>query len=69
MDISDIFRAAGILEAADLDLLQLVFEKTHLPEDTDLDRETRAAALIRIFSTGARSEDELLDSLGYSVGQ
>jgi len=50
----------------DIDLLKRVMLLAELDGDTPLDREARAAALIRLFQNGLRSESELLSALGYS---
>lgn len=50
----------------DIGLLKRVMLSAELDGDTPLDREARAAALIRLFQSGLRSESELLSALGYS---
>ncbi|MHB2263615.1 hypothetical protein [Aliihoeflea sp. PC F10.4] len=50
----------------DISLLKQVMAAAELDEDTPLDRDARAAALIRLFQSGIRTEAELLSALGYS---
>lgn len=67
MPLKSELQSAGILEPDDMALLQRVFEKTALEGDTDIDRETRAAALVRLFQSGANSEEALLQAMGYPL--
>lgn len=68
MHLKNALKSHGIFQPAEISLLRSAYEKLDLPEDTDIDRETRAAALIRLFSSGMQSEEELLKAFGHTSG-
>lgn len=67
MEIDKALTRSGVFNPADMSILRATFAKAHLPEDTPLDREMRAAALIRLFDSGVRCEEELLRALGFDM--
>lgn len=52
-----------VLTADDVTFLQRIFQKKMLDDDTELDRDTRATELVRLFTEGIDSESELLARL------
>lgn len=50
---------AGIIQPADLEMLGRVFDATGEPEETEAQREDRAAAILRLFQKGTTDEDAL----------
>ena len=52
--------AGGVIHPEDLRLLDEVFEATAIPNETDEDRETRAAFIVAKFQAGVRDRDELI---------
>lgn len=59
-------KSAPALQSTDVAFLRAVFVRMQLEDDTDIDRETRAASLVRLFQSGIRSEVELMAALGYT---
>jgi hypothetical protein len=53
------------LHPRDITMLQRVMSAAALEGDTSIDREVRAATVIRLFQSGIRTEAGLLAVLGY----
>ncbi len=51
---------AGIVEPEELRLLDEVFGATSVPNETDEDREARAAFIVAIFQAGIEDRDGLI---------
>ena len=51
---------AGVIHPADLEMLGRVFDATEEPDETEAQREERAAAILRHFEKGYRDEDALI---------
>lgn len=66
MPLRTAIAAAGILEPDDMAILTQVFETLALDTDTDIDREARAAALVRLYQSGVTTEEQLLEAAGHS---
>lgn len=57
---------ASSLHPRDIAMLQRVMSKAALEGDTLIDRDVRAATLVRLFQSGIRTEAGLLAALGYT---
>lgn len=67
MQLDSVLAGAGIFSPEDIVVLRRVFEATRLEGDTATDREARAAAIIRLYQHGIKSEIALLKALGYPL--
>lgn len=66
MELRAALEDRGIFEPEDIATLRSVFERARLDTDTEIDREARAASLIKLFDSGLRTEEELFAALGHS---
>lgn len=65
MPLRSAVTAAGIFEPEDVATIKAAFDRMALPEDTAIDRQTRAAALVRVYQNGTMTETGLLAAMGY----
>lgn len=67
MPLNSMLAGAGIFSPEEIAILRNVFDATLLEADTVTDREARAAAIIRLYQNGIKTEDALFEALGYPV--
>lgn len=65
MQLNSMLAGAGIFSPEDIAVLRKVFDATLLEGDTATDREARAAAIIRLYQHGIKTENALLKAIGY----
>jgi hypothetical protein len=67
MTLSSVLAGAGIFRPEEINLLYEVFDEMALEGDTDIDRETRAGSLVRLYQSGKRTRESLLLAMGYTA--
>lgn len=66
MSLNSALSGAGAFKPQEIVFLRTVLDQMTFENDTEVDRQTRAAALVRLYQSGIRTPQELFSSMGYA---